>query len=48
MFANMQTACLDLMAEHKVSEGLRLSAYFLNTQNGWGASRRNKPQSTKL
>lgn len=42
MFANMQTACIDLMAEHKVKEGLRLAGYMLFTQNGWGSNKRNK------
>jgi hypothetical protein len=42
MFANMQTACVDLMAEHKVEEGLQLAPYFMLSQNGWGSGNRNK------
>lgn len=42
MFASMQGACLDLLADHKVEEGLRLAAYRVMTQNGWGGGRRNK------
>jgi len=42
MFANMQGACLDLLADHKVEEGLRLAAYRVMTQNGWGGERRNR------
>jgi hypothetical protein len=38
----MQTAFLDLLARHKVSEGIDLAAYMMNTQNGWGAGKRNK------
>lgn len=42
MFANMQTACLDLLAEHKIEEGLQLAPYMLFAQNGWGSGRRNE------
>lgn len=40
MFAHMQSACFDLLAEHKVEEGLDLVGYKMFTQNGWGGGGR--------
>jgi hypothetical protein len=48
MFARMQGACLELLADHKVEEGLRLAAYRVMTQNGWGGGRRNKSTLNSL
>ena len=40
MFANMQTACFEILAEHRVEEGLQLVGPKMFTQNGWGGGRR--------
>ena len=42
MFARMQGACLDLLADHKVKEGLTLVGYRVMTQNGWGGGKRDE------
>lgn len=40
--ADLQAPLIDLLAKHKVAEGLTVVPYMINSQNGWRSASRNK------